>query len=120
MAHTPNLSEILSAGGATVGGRRISFKREYRFTADRWWRFDFANPRHMIAIEVEGGIFDNGGGRHNRGGGFVADLEKYNTAASMGWIVLRFTTSQMKNRKRCAEHLALIIRAFQTRTKEWT
>lgn len=115
MRHSPNLSEILSAGSVEVNGRKISFTPEYRFNADRRWRFDFANVSHMIAIEVEGGIFQPGGGRHNRGAGMVGDIEKYNEAQAAGWIVLRFTTGQMKNRKRCAEHMDFILRAINLR-----
>ena len=61
---------------------------EHRFHAIRKWRTDFAWPGVLVAVEVEGGAFS--GGRHTRGAGFVKDCEKYNTAALMGWIVLRF------------------------------
>jgi len=60
---------------------------EYKF--DRWrkWRFDFAWPQFHVALEVEGGIFT--GGRHSRGAGMKKDMEKYNSAAALGWRVLR-------------------------------
>jgi len=35
-------------------------------------------------------------GRHNRPLGYMRDLEKYNTAANMGWRVLRFTPRDVK------------------------
>lgn len=60
---------------------------EYRFAPPRKWRFDFAFLKHMVALEVEGGVWT--GGRHTRGSGFVKDMEKYNTAAQLGWRVLR-------------------------------
>ena len=60
---------------------------EYRFHATRRWRFDYAWPDHMIALEVEGGAFVRG--RHNRGAGFRKDIEKYNAATLLGWRVLR-------------------------------
>lgn len=64
--------------------------REYKFAApDRKWAFDFAWPDKRVALEVEGGVFSNG--RHVRGAGFLKDMEKYNTAASRGWLVLRCT-----------------------------
>lgn len=63
--------------------------REYRFHPERRWRFDFAWPQRKVALEVEGGT--RTGGRHVRGDGFAADCEKYNTAAIMGWRVLRVT-----------------------------
>ena len=62
---------------------------EWRFHPQRKWRFDYAVPAARVAIEVEGGVFT--GGRHTTGAGFTADLEKYNTAESMGWHVLRIT-----------------------------
>ena len=63
-------------------------KREFKFHPERKWRFDFAWPDAMLAVEAEGGVWT--GGRHTRGGGFIADCEKYNAAALAGWRVLRF------------------------------
>ena len=67
--------------------------REFRFAPPRRWRFDFAWPAHMLAVEVEGGGFV--GGRHGRGQGMAADAEKYNEAALLGWLVLRVTPHQI-------------------------
>jgi len=63
--------------------------REWRFHPVRRWRFDFAWPDRMVAVECEGGTWS--GGRHVRGGGFEADCWKYNAAAVLGWKVLRVT-----------------------------
>ena len=62
---------------------------ELMFHPTRRWRFDYAIPSAMVAIEVEGGAYTQG--RHTRGKGFEADIEKYNTAEAMGWHVLRVT-----------------------------
>ena len=51
------------------------------------WRFDFAWPEVMFAVEVEGGGWVQGG--HNRGVGFARDMQKYHHAADMGWFVYR-------------------------------
>ncbi|HHB1586036.1 MULTISPECIES: hypothetical protein [Vibrio] len=67
---------------------------EYRFHHKRKWRFDFAYPDYQLAIEVEGGTWTTG--RHNRAKGYESDCEKYNTAALMGWRVLRFTGDMIK------------------------
>lgn len=66
---------------------------EHRFAPPRRWRFDFAWPDYMIALEVEGGAWIQG--RHTRGSGFVKDLEKYREAACLGWRVLRCTPSEL-------------------------
>jgi len=71
----------------------IGIQCEYKFHEKRKWRFDYAIPQFKIALEVEGGAFS--GGRHTRGVGFINDMEKYNTATSMGWSVLRVTPQQL-------------------------
>jgi len=68
---------------------------EYKFHPKRKWRFDFAFPDIKLAIECEGGVWSDG--RHTRGKGFVGDSEKYNEAVIMGWRILRYTTSTVKN-----------------------
>lgn len=67
--------------------------KEYRFYQPRRWRFDYAIPRFKIAVEVEGGVWT--GGRHIRPKGFLGDIEKYNTAALLGWRVFRTTPDQL-------------------------
>lgn len=70
-------------------------QKEYRFHPVRKWRFDFAWPERMIALEVEGGIWVRGA--HNRGKHFNEDCEKYNEAALLGWKVFRFTTNLIED-----------------------
>ncbi len=69
--------------------------REFRFSPPRLWRFDFAWPSHKVAVEIEGGVWING--RHNRGSGLVADCEKLNRAAELGFRVFRFPTEEVKS-----------------------
>lgn len=83
--------------------------REFRFHPKHKWRFDFAWYDHKLAVECEGGVYSSG--RHTRGKGFEADIEKYNTATLMGWRVLRFTAKDIKSGMaviRIAEALAVI------------
>lgn len=68
---------------------------ELRFAPPRRWRFDFAWPEHMLAVEIEGGTWS--GGRHTRGKGYANDCRKYNAAVLLGWRVLRFTTEMVAN-----------------------
>ena len=63
--------------------------REYTFHPTRRWRFDYAIPEYKIAIEIDGGVWTQG--RHTRPKGFLGDMEKFNAAAAMGWLVLKFT-----------------------------
>ena len=95
------------------GAKLASPQREYRFNKKRKWRFDLAWPwssetmtDFSFAVEIEGGIWV--GGRHNRGSGFLADMEKYNEAALDGWAVLRVTPAQVES----GEALALVKRAL--------
>lgn len=88
---------------------------EYKFCADRKWRFDIAwpsaggasdegrvtgdelgkdsgnskrliTPHLSLALEVQGGIWT--GGRHTRGAALLGEWEKLNAAACAGWRVL--------------------------------
>ena len=70
-------------------------EREYRFAPPRRWRFDFAWPAAMLALEVEGGVWSTGG--HTSGKGFTDDCEKMNEALIRGWRVLRVTGQQVKS-----------------------
>lgn len=63
-------------------------KPEHPFFPGRRWRIDFAIVDLKIGIEIEGGAWTNG--RHTRGKGFIEDMEKYNAAATLGWVILRF------------------------------
>ena len=74
---------------------KINFEQEYKFHPERNWRADFLITGTKILIEVEGGIWS--GGRHTRGKGFIADMEKYNAAAILGFKVLRLDTQQVKS-----------------------
>jgi very-short-patch-repair endonuclease len=70
-------------------------EREFRFHPERKWRADFAHMASRTLIEIEGGIFLPGGGRHNRGGGYAKDAEKYLEAVLAGWTVIRLTRAQI-------------------------
>ncbi|HEX7355272.1 MAG TPA: hypothetical protein VF288_10620 [Mycobacteriales bacterium] len=63
--------------------------REHRFHPARRFRFDFAWPDRMIAIEVDGGSW--AAGRHTTGVGFERDCTKSCLAAIAGWRVLHVT-----------------------------
>lgn len=54
------------------------------------------------------------GGRHNRGKGFVADIEKYNAATLLGWRVLRFNPRRVETGEaiRQARELLHAVRAI--------
>jgi hypothetical protein len=81
---------------------------EYRFAPPRKWRFDWAFPMEMIAVEVEGNAWRvPGGGRHMQD----SDLDKYNHAAALGWRVLRFSPGMLDRDPRgCVD---LVVKALQ-------
>jgi Uncharacterized protein conserved in bacteria len=76
---------------------KIGFEQEYKFHPKRKWRADFFITGTKILVEVEGGIWMAGGGRHTRGKGYIGDMEKYNSAAMLGFTILRFSTEQVKS-----------------------
>lgn len=78
----------------------------------RRWKFDFCWPAFMVAVEIEGlvmrQLYDAPTpranrvlvvyGRHATITGFREDAEKYGNAAILGWTVLRFEQSQVKDK----------------------
>lgn len=74
---------------------------EYRFHSERKWRADWAHEKTRVIVEVDGGnhmariVGDRAVaiGRHTK----PADLDKVNTAASMGWAVFRFTPEMLRD-----------------------
>lgn len=80
-------------------------ERELRFAKaiGREWRFDFAWRAFMVAVEIEGLVVQRLAGelvvrgRHGSITGFKEDCVKYASAAMLGWTVLRFEQSQVKD-----------------------
>lgn len=70
-------------------------QREYFFHPQRLWRFDYAWPTLLLAVEIDGAVYTQG--RHTRGSGFEEDCVKINEATLLGWRVLRFTTGQVNS-----------------------
>lgn len=64
---------------------------QYAFHPTRRWRFDYAWPSHLLAVEVDGGQWRTHGGRHNTD----ADREKLNAAAELGWRILRYSGAML-------------------------
>ena len=86
---------------------------EYQFS-DRGWRFDYAWPAFLVAFEREGGDLQRGQSRHTSFKGYQADIIKYNTAALLGWLIIRATAPQVQR----GEHLvwvtdALLVHGWQ-------
>jgi len=88
--------------------------REWRFHPVRRWRFDFAWPDRLVAVECEGGVWSQG--RHVRGRGFENDCWKYNSAAVLGWKVLRVTGGMLD--KDALDFLDLLVQALDNEDAE--
>jgi len=80
---------------------KIKFVEEHKFLDNRRFKFDWAIPDKMIAIEYEGLFAKKGSGksRHTTATGYSKDSTKYNLAAINGWTVLRYTAMTYKNIK---------------------
>lgn len=85
-------------------------KTELLFHPVRKWRFDYAWPLNMIALEIHGGI--HSGGRHTRGKGFVEDRVKMNEATLLGWSVIEVTPEHIKT----GQMRAWLLKAFDRNT----
>ena len=80
---------------AEVVGGGPGVRRRLKEAGLKDWRFDFAWPERMFAVEVEGGNYS--GGRHTRGKGFEEDCHKYHHAMALGWTVYRCDGSLVRS-----------------------
>ena len=82
-----------------VYGNGIAPVTEYQFAASigRRFRFDDAWPDVKVAVEIDGGQWQKHGGRHNTD----ADRMKLNFAAALGWRVLRFSGTMLRDPEGC-------------------
>ena len=81
---------------------------EYKFHPVRRWRFDYAVPAAMIAVEYQGhaGFAGRAGASgHSTVLGLTRDCEKFNTARSLGWTVLTFTALHFQYKDRLKHKL---------------
>ncbi len=114
-----NLEEILAAQMELIGlpepvreyrfasihvGLGVGIRERLREGGLKDWRFDFAWPELMLAVEVEGitsfGRNKNGSmrlGRHQTGKGMEEDLRKYDKAINLGWNVYRCSGAMIKD-----------------------
>lgn len=84
--------ELELAGHLSV--MELKPEQQFKFHPERKWRLDFAFPDVHVGVEIDGGIFaaENGGeaGKHARGAGRCADMEKRNAAGELGWVILNY------------------------------
>lgn len=106
VAHETLLKEINNDAtdpfiiGLKILGYPIPVK-EHKFHPTRKWRFDYAWINSRVALEVEGGVWmskHGGKSRHFTGTGAIADMQKYNNAAMLGWRILRVTPEQLNTK----------------------
>lgn len=70
---------------------------EHQFAKPRKFAFDACWPDAKLALEIDGGVFLKGGGRHTRGAGYRKDCEKGALAAIRGWRVIHCLPEHVKN-----------------------
>jgi hypothetical protein len=87
--------------------------RNYRFAPLRKFELDFAWPKLLIGVEIQGGIWRAKGGAHT-GLGHLRDMDKNNLAVELGWRVWQFDTDDAKS-GRAAQRLEPFLRKAMLR-----
>lgn len=85
-------------------------ERQVKFHPARKWAWDFSWDFEDIklAVEIQGGTWMEKGG-HTSGSGIDKDYEKWRAAVRLGWKVLPYSTTDMKNAVAVAEEVAEIL-----------
>ena len=93
MARRSTLELSFEGSARVVGFNLARWESEFQFAPGRRFRFDFAKPQIRLAIELEGitPIDGRRKSRHQTFMGYSEDCSKYNLAAELGGIVLRYT-----------------------------
>lgn len=101
-------------GAMAAGGPGKGLRARLAEVGLKDWRFDFAWPELMLAVEVEGGGWIKG--RHNTGTGFLEDLKKYGAAQRLGWTIYRTAGELIASGEavKTIEQLIANIRATRT------
>jgi very-short-patch-repair endonuclease len=81
--------------------------RELRPFAGRQFRYDFAWPDRLLAVEVDGGVWMKG--KHARGAGIQRDCEKSVLGWEAGWRVMRVTPELVES-GRALQALEAVLR----------
>jgi len=121
----PRVSRRRRSQGEITLSRHIAWEGlpepelEYHWARDegRRFRFDFAWPNRLLAVEVDGGKFMIRRSRKQRGRMVVVgahnrreDLERQNLAARLGWTVLRYTPDMVAKGEAIRELKAMLLR----------
>lgn len=72
----------------------VTLSEEYKFHAERKFRFDWAIPSLKIAVEYEGLNSEKSG--HTSKQGYTKDTDKYYLAQKDGWMLIRLTFMNYK------------------------
>ena len=94
-------------------GEQFEFEYYFAKGLKRQWRSDIAFPSVRVALEIDGGLWIYG--RHNRAAGALADMEKGNGYASLGWIVFHCPWEWLERKDKFDELLAQVVGAVINR-----
>ena len=83
---------------------------QYVLHDERQWRFDFARPDSLVAVEIAGGVFQRKATGHRSVSGVIRDAEKSNAAQLNGWCLLRFNSKDLD--KKPSQVVACILKAL--------
>jgi len=96
-------------------------ERQYRFSPTRKFRFDFAWPNEMVAVEIDG--LGPGHAITRNVGVAIAALsnsnERQNHAVELGWLILRYTARQLSSeekRRKCIDQIKNVLKQQRYRT----
>ena len=86
--------------------RAVEYRNARGQIASRRYRFDYVFVEERVAVEIDGGQYAQGGGRHATD----TDREKQNCAAMLSYSVFHFSPTMLKNDPmHCIEQVRMAV-----------
>ena len=126
LPNPPSGSNLEEVAARLLWGNGIEEpQRQYQFSPTRRFRADFAWPKYMIILEIDGGTYSRRArkcpvcgraptGAHNTPSGYESDRERDAHAAILGWTVIRVTTRMVQDGRMVDIIKQLLVNRRQT------
>ena len=106
------LSEKFKVAWDQWGFEGSDLEAEVRFHPTRRWRWDFAFPSKMVAVEINGIGYG-----HLSVKGMARDAEKTRAGLELGWYVIPFCSACLGSKQKLHDAVDQVCRILENKAK---